>query len=61
MRAYPVVLLLLLVACQAGPGRGKAPASPAAVIQFVPDDYAGALAEAKARGVPLFIEAWAPW
>jgi hypothetical protein len=30
-------------------------------MQFVPDDYAGALAEAKARGVPLFIEAWAPW
>ncbi len=63
MRAYPVALLLVLVACQAGPGRGKAPAesSPPTVMQFVADDYAGALAEAKARGVPLFIEAWAPW
>jgi hypothetical protein len=30
-------------------------------MRFVADDYAGALAEAKARGVPLFIEAWAPW
>ena len=25
------------------------------------DTYDRALAEAKAKGVPLFIEAWAPW
>ncbi len=28
---------------------------------FVENDYEGALAEARARRVPLFIDAWAPW
>ena len=31
------------------------------VLRFIEDDYARALAEAKARRVPLFIESWAPW
>ena len=30
-------------------------------LPFVEDDYTRALAEAKAKAVPLFIEAWAPW
>jgi hypothetical protein len=25
------------------------------------DDYARALVEAKARKVPIFVDAWAPW
>jgi hypothetical protein len=33
----------------------------AQVLPFIDDDYPGALAEARARDVPLFIEAWAPW
>jgi tetratricopeptide (TPR) repeat protein len=42
----------------------SAPASPAQsrpVLPFIEDDYARALAEAKARNVPLFVDAWAPW
>lgn len=31
------------------------------VLAFIEDDYARALAEARARQVPLFIESWAPW
>ncbi|HEX4448171.1 MAG TPA: thioredoxin family protein [Polyangiaceae bacterium] len=31
------------------------------VLPFVENDYAAALAQARARGVPLFIDAWAPW
>jgi len=31
------------------------------VLPFVADDYTRAVAEARARKVPLFIEAWAPW
>jgi hypothetical protein len=31
------------------------------VLPFISDDYAKALAEARARRVPIFIEAWAPW
>ena len=40
-----------------------APATLAAkpVLPFIEDDYARALAEARARKLPLFIEAWAPW
>jgi tetratricopeptide (TPR) repeat protein len=29
--------------------------------KFIEDDYAGALAQAQARGLPVFIDAWAPW
>ena len=31
------------------------------VLPFIDDDYAKAVAEARARKIPLFIEAWAPW
>jgi hypothetical protein len=37
-----------------------APAQPTA-LPFIDDDYGRALAEARARKLPLFIEAWAPW
>ena len=30
-------------------------------VPFIDDDYTKAVAEAKARKVPLFIESWAPW
>jgi hypothetical protein len=30
-------------------------------LPFVEDDYARALAEARALQRPLFIESWAPW
>jgi hypothetical protein len=42
-----------------------AAASPAAThrfaVPFIDDDYPRALAEAKARNVPIFVENWAPW
>ena len=31
------------------------------VLPFLHGDYTRAVAEARARRVPLFIEAWAPW
>jgi hypothetical protein len=30
-------------------------------LRFIADDAPAALAEAKRRGVPVFVEAWAPW
>ena len=30
-------------------------------VRFIADDYPAALAEARERGVPLFIDFWAPW
>lgn len=35
--------------------------APKTTLPFINDDYGRALAEAKARNLPLFIEAWAPW
>ena len=35
--------------------------APRGALPFVEDDYGKALAEARARSLPLFIEAWAPW
>ena len=39
------------------------PSAPAKkpVLPFIEDDYARALSEARAKKLPLFIEAWAPW
>jgi len=37
-------------------GDGHTPALP-----FIQDDYPRALQEARARGLPLFVEAWADW
>jgi hypothetical protein len=39
----------------------SASAGPRMVLPFIQDDYAKALAQARARKVPLFIESWAPW
>lgn len=30
-------------------------------LPFVADDVARARAEAKRRGVPMFVDVWAPW
>ena len=32
-----------------------------AELPFIEDDYKTALARAKSKNVPLFVEAWAPW
>lgn len=42
---------------------GAAAEASAASRQVVPwvEDYTKALAEARARNVPIFVEAWAPW
>jgi len=51
----------------AAPGAGPVPAkagehaASAAALHFTADDSNAALAEAKRRGVPIFVEAWAPW
>jgi hypothetical protein len=38
-------------------------AAPAASREVLPwvDDYSQAVTQARARNVPIFIEAWAPW
>jgi hypothetical protein len=43
-----------------------APAAAAAaettpVLPFIEDDYPRALSEARAKRLPIFVDAWAPW
>jgi hypothetical protein len=63
-----MILSSLLIVSLAAAAPAARPAQPTPsraavpmVVPFVQDDYARALADARARGVPLFIEAWAPW
>jgi hypothetical protein len=32
-----------------------------AALPFIENDYQKAVAQARARNIPLFVEAWAPW
>jgi hypothetical protein len=60
MRWTRLVPLLLLagstVGAAAAPARAVKP-----VLPWIADDYARALSEARAKKLPLFVEAWAPW
>lgn len=48
--------LLLLTALTLAPlARAKE------VLPFIDDDYSKAVARAKTKNVPIFVEAWAPW
>ena len=40
---------------------GVPASAPREVLPFIADDYPRALAEARARKLPIFVEAWAPW
>jgi hypothetical protein len=67
------LLTITLVALSADPSlaakrrkRAVRPAKPMPTarpmaLPFIHDDYAKAVAEARARKVPLFVESWAPW
>ena len=73
MRLRIAAVGLLLLALAVAPPTfvahsAAAPAQPATAtsgprlaLPVIHDDYARAVAEARARKVPLFIEAWAPW
>ena len=50
---------LALVAAAALLGAGSAEPRPA--VPFIADDYPRALAQARAKKLPIFVEAWAPW
>ena len=48
-RLLPIALLLL------------ASVGARADLPFIENDYGKAIAQARAKNVPLFVEAWAPW
>ena len=57
----PVRTFFVAVLCLACLACGWARAPQGKPIEFIEDDYPRALSEARARGVPLFVDAWAPW
>ena len=63
IRSLSVLLCLAVVpvtATAAGrPAAGGSTFKPA--VPFIQDDYTKAIAEARARKLPIFVEAWAPW
>ena len=36
-------------------------ALPSMALPFIEDDYAKAVARARAKNIPIFADAWAPW
>lgn len=50
MKRIAIALLLL-----------AAPLAAKEVLPFIENDYAKAAARAKAKNLPLFVDAWAPW
>jgi hypothetical protein len=58
-RAKPV--LRILAAGWALFGAGAAGPVPKSALPFIVDDYSSALAQARAKKLPIFVEAWAPW
>lgn len=36
-------------------------AAPAEALPFIENDYPRALSEARAQGLPVFVDVWAPW
>ncbi len=38
-----------------------ATALPAMALPFIENDYSKALARAKTKNLPIFVDAWAPW
>ena len=56
--ASAVTAIALFSACSKGPAT---PPEAGPVLPFVENDYAAALAQAKERNVPLFVDVWAPW
>jgi len=52
MRKLTLILILLVAAPLLG---------AAEVLPFIDNDYAKAIARAKTKHVPLFVDAWAPW
>lgn len=72
-QAALVVAALLALSPAAGRATASAATAPTAptarastrphalVLPFIENDYTRAVAEARARKVPIFVEAWAPW
>ena len=60
MQRLTTVCAFALTICVLIPA-AAANAAETGALSFIEDDYDRALAEARARDVPVFIDSWAPW
>ena len=60
-RLRPFAPLFALVLLSAAALSAEAATAARMVLPFIEDDYPRAVAQAKARKVPIFVESWAPW
>jgi hypothetical protein len=56
-----LAVLVLLASCARPGPEGTPPIAAGPVLPWIADDYPKALAEARARKLPLFVDSWAPW
>jgi hypothetical protein len=56
MKIFPAIAASVLAAASLA---GAVPEKSA--LPFIENDYAKALAEARAKKLPIFADAWAPW
>ena len=54
-------VLLAIAAAWTLLGAGPADHGPRPALPFIADDYPAAMAQARAKKLPIFVEAWAPW
>jgi hypothetical protein len=61
MRRVAALALTLAAALAEAPAGAAELEAEGRALPFISNDYTKALGEARARSLPLFIEAWAPW
>ena len=61
LRAPLALAALLALAASPADATAAAPARRPAVLPWIADDYPRAVALARQRHLPLFVENWAPW
>jgi len=61
IRTYGALILSFALAAAAPALATSVAPGAKPVLPWIADDYAKALAQARARKVPIFIESWAPW
>ena len=63
MRTIPALAAILIAAhvSATSSARLSAAAETKSVLPFIENDYPSALAQARAKKLPIFAEAWAPW
>lgn len=61
MRKLTLAAALALTACATSAPAARPAAEAREALPFIENDYPTALADARQRKVPIFVDGWAPW